>query len=113
MKKAVLLFIFCTVGFLSFAQKPKYPVISIPVERKGIQMRLPWAGGMDSPEFSSIDIDGDGKKDLFVFDRGANKALVFINTGGIGDTAYRYAPEYEPLLPTGLNGWALMRDYNN
>ena len=74
---------------------------------------------MDSPEFTYIDINGDGVPDLFVFDKAGEKASVYINTGGIGDTAYRYAPEYAYILPgetgtqPGMIGWALMRDYNH
>lgn len=113
MKKRFLLISLYIGGLLLLAQAQKYPVLNIPVFRNGVQMRLPWTGGMDSPEFSYIDMNGDGVPDLYVFDKAGAKSSVYINTGGIGDTAYRYAPEYATLIPGGLQGWALMRDYNN
>ena len=93
-------------------QTAKYPVVSLPVVRNGIILSNPWTGGFDAPEFSSADIDHDGINDLFVFDRSGNKVMVFISTGGRGDTTYHYAPEYEKLFPA-LNTWAVLRDYNN
>ena len=71
-------------------------------------MKNPWVGGMDAPQFSPADLDNDGKQDLFVFDRGGNKAYTFLNKG---NGNYEYAPKYEAMLPV-MENWALMRDYN-
>jgi len=95
-----------------FSQTPKYRVLSIPVERNTIKFRQPWVGGMNSPQFSAIDLNGDNFKDLFVFDRVGDKVLTYLNNGGGIDSSFDYAPKYEQLFP-GLNAWALIRDYNN
>ena len=94
------------------AQSPKYRVISIPVEKNGVKMREPWTGGMDSPQFSECDLNNDGIKDLFVFDRVANRVYTYLSSGVPSDTMYTYAPQYEALFPADLNNWALIRDYN-
>lgn len=69
----------------------------------------PWAGGMNSVRFSEIDMDLDGKKDLFIFEKNGNRILPFINMGE--GNPYRYAPEYVRLFPK-LHDWAILTDYN-
>ncbi|MDB5282945.1 MAG: repeat protein [Bacteroidota bacterium] len=76
-------------------------------------MREPWTGGMDSPQFSEGDLNGDGIRDLFVFDRVSNRMYTYLGNGGATDTMYTYAPQYEALMPNDLNNWAMLRDYNH
>lgn len=103
----------CVILFqLAFSQAPKYRVVSLPVERNGIQLRQPWVGGMNSPQFSPINLNGDSLKDLFVFDRVGAKVLTYVNNGSGNDTTYDYAPQYESLFPQ-MVAWALIKDYNN
>lgn len=70
----------------------------------------PWCGGWVYPEFSSIDLNGDGLQDLFVFvpGYGDNRTLTFLN---LGNGQYQYAPEYESFFPNMIY-WALLVDYN-
>ena len=112
MKNFFLLFLFLVFQLSAFSQTPKYRVLNIPVEKNSIQLREPLEGGMNAPQFSPIDLNGDNLKDLFVFDRMGDKVLTFINIGTGDDTTYQYAPQYESLFPADLNSWALIRDYN-
>jgi hypothetical protein len=89
-----------------------YRVISIPVFKHGVQMRDPWVGGMDSPQFSEADLNQDGVMDLFVFDRAGNRVITYLGNGGMTDTMFTYSPLYEAMFPPSLNDWALLRDYN-
>lgn len=75
-------------------------------------MAMPWAGGLNFCQFSNIDLNFDGVKDLFVFDRTGDKVLTFLHTGGAGVADYVYAPEYESLFPKDLKSWVFLRDYN-
>lgn len=102
----------CFLLFSAFSQGPKYRVISVPVERNSIEFRAPWMGGLNSPQFSEIDLNHDNLMDLFVFDRVGDKVLTYLKTAGQGDTSYLYAPQYESLFPADLNAWAVIRDYN-
>ena len=101
------------IFFSCFSQSPKNRVLSIPVIRNTISLKEPWTGGLNSPQFSAINLNDDNLDDLFVFDRAGDKVLTYINTGTSGDTAYVYAPKYEELFPADLNSWTLIRDYNN
>ena len=75
--------------------------------------RLPMAfcGGQNFLVVSDIDLDFDGKKDLFLFDRSGDKISTLINTGISDSVNYQYAHEFIKKFPK-LSNWALLRDYN-
>ena len=73
--------------------------------------KFPWAGGMNSCQFSEIDLNLDGVHDLFVFDRHGDRILTFINGGAQGEVDYNYAPEYIGKFPE-LFDWAILIDYD-
>jgi hypothetical protein len=85
--------------------------IDVPFVVDGETLSDPLFGGFTSPQFSSIDLNLDGKQDIFVFDRVTAKVKTFINNGAIGEINYSYAPEYESLFPA-FRHFALLRDYN-
>ncbi|MCX6241401.1 MAG: T9SS type A sorting domain-containing protein [Bacteroidetes bacterium] len=74
-------------------------------------LKYTWAGGLNSCQFCSIDLNLDGISDLLIFDRHGNRKLTFINQGGSGQISYRYAPEYESRLPE-MQEWVITADYN-
>ena len=43
----------------------------------GSPMAHPFTGGLTAPQWSPIDLDGDGDEDLFAFDRDGNRVLAF------------------------------------
>lgn len=96
----------------SSAQTPFTYWDSIPVIQWGDTIKYPFAGGFNNPQFSSIDLNGDGIQDLFVFDRSTNKVYTFLNTGTTGQSSYIYAPQYQKKFPSELSGWVLLKDYN-
>ncbi len=67
-----------------------------------------FAGGLNAPQFSEIDLNNDGNQDLFVFDRTGNSVHTFIR---LGNGEFLFAPEYAIQFPR-LNSWALLRDYD-
>jgi hypothetical protein len=70
-------------------------------------LKFPFTGGVNTPQFSNIDYNNDGRKDLFVFDRNTGRVLCFLNLPG----GYVHAPQYEILFPR-LSQWALLRDFD-
>lgn len=68
-------------------------------------------GGIGAGQFSSIDLDNDGRKDLFVFDRQANSFITFLNKGSAGEIKYEYTNQYKNNFPN-LQGWVLLYDFN-
>src|ERR1041385_1806475 len=72
------------------------PALSIPVTVNGNQLVNPWSGGLNSPQFSEIDLNGDGIKDLFVFEpQGASefyfRYTTYLNQGTPNMVDYHYA----------------------
>ena len=64
---------------------------SIPVEVNGKSLLMPWAGGVNSAQINTMDLNGDGKQDLVVFDRTANKLL---RPMALKDFFHLFLPEY-------------------
>ncbi|MFD1468554.1 T9SS type A sorting domain-containing protein [Hymenobacter caeli] len=84
-----------------------------PVVEGTDTLRQAWAGGLSTPQFSIIDLDGDGQDDLFAFDRQSSRCYTFLSAlQKDGSRRWQYAPDYEALFPADLAGWALLRDYD-
>ncbi|RSK51009.1 T9SS type A sorting domain-containing protein [Hymenobacter rigui] len=75
-------------------------------------LRNAWAGGLNSPQFSNIDLNADQQPDLFVFDRATNRVFPFLNVATAAGRAWQFAPDYAALFPQDLTGWVLLRDYD-
>lgn len=84
---------------------------SIPVFEGSTQLTMAWGGGMDMLQYSEIDLNLDGIKDLFVFDRSGNKITTYLNLGTLNSVDYVLAPQYVYDFPV-MHDWALLRDYN-
>ncbi len=86
---------------------------SIPVLRNGAPLPMAWAGGLNFPQVSDIDLDQDGDKDLWFFDRQGNKVVTFLNQGTAGQPSYVFTHDFDLVEPfRELKEWALLRDYN-
>ncbi len=85
---------------------------SCEVIRQGLPLPSAWAGGMNAPQFSEIDLNFDGVLDLFVFDREYHTVKTFINDGIQGQISYTYAPEYASRFPQNMENFVLLRDFN-
>ena len=79
---------------------------------KGI-LSDPWAGGLNNPQFNTLDVNFDCYPDLIVFDRDGQNLRVFINDTSGTEAKYYYAPEYAKFFPNDINDILLIRDYNN
>ncbi|MEM7375042.1 MAG: T9SS type A sorting domain-containing protein [Bacteroidota bacterium] len=86
----------------------------IPVkDMTGGVMAHPWSGGMNNPQFSTVDLDLDGNKEMVVFDKSEYTFTVFKNGGSPNKIDYEYAPEMLAQLDScECVQWALFADYN-
>lgn len=85
--------------------------LDIDIVINGEEAKNPLAGGLNSPQLSKVDLNGDGLQDLYIFDRVGDVSVTFINEGTSDEMSYTYAPEYAENFPD-LNDWVLLRDYN-
>ena len=78
-------------------------------------LRNAWMGGLNTPQFSTIDLNNDGQPDLFAFDHESSRCYTFLSVAAPGTPngrRWQYAPQYESLFPGDLRQWVLLRDYD-
>ncbi len=112
MKFLYYLTLFCSVfaSTSTLAQKAWFGLDTTTiVTRNGQALLNPWAGGLNAPQFSTMDLDSDGTDDLVVFDRGSRRVTTFL--GDAATKTYRHAPSYENRFPDMAN-WMLLVDYD-
>lgn len=85
----------------------------ITVVANGIIQPMPWAGGLNAPQFSEVDINLDGYEDIVAYDRDARLFVPFIYNPyvSISQYGYDYFPIYNSILPKSIH-WAFFRDLN-
>ena len=69
---------------------------------------MAWAGGLNSAQYNTLDLNADGVDDLVIFDRTSNKLSTFLTIDG----DYSYRPQYESFFPENLVSWVLLRDFD-
>ena len=90
-------------------QYDQRPTVSLA----GRSLRNPWAGGLNTTQYSTMRLNDDARDDLVVFDRTTEKVSTFIaidNPTGAG-TTWQYAPQYETVFPA-MTSWMLLVDYD-
>jgi hypothetical protein len=113
--------VLCLLLVTSFSNaQPYQPLLNIPVTQYGNTLSPAanaWTGGFNTPVFSPIDLNGDGIKDLFIFEKeGASQTYyrytTYINHGTNNQVDYEYEPQYENCFPKFLHDWVLLVDYD-
>ena len=109
--------ILCIVLFTvySFGQLP-VGRDTLSVLEAGKVLRSPWAGGLNFCQFSKVDLNGDSKKDIVVFDKVNSFAYgvlrCFINESNAGESKYRVNGNLKSSFPS-VDNWVFFYDYNN
>lgn len=85
---------------------------NIAVFENGVELKDPWAGGLNYTQFSEIDYDFDGDMDLVVFDRTTDNLRIFenVNSGGTNKFVYQY--NLNSLFPSDIRYRLFLADYN-
>lgn len=114
--KSLLIILFIVTGKLSAQSVSLYRDTSIAVDIANMRLENAWTGGFNAPVFADMDLNGDGKMDLIVFDwvnRNIFRMNCFINNGSTTKNPWIFAPKYEKLFPKGLEGWIRTYDYDH
>lgn len=107
MKKIIVITFLSLSLKLGYCQiNPYIPYYYTQVFKNDLQLKFPWLGGLNSPQFEPVDLNNDGLEDLVIYEKEGDRILTFQNSGtGIG---YTYAPQFEKNIPK-INGWFLFR----
>lgn len=108
-KDTIFIAVFSLISVLMFGQTLDRTNFLISTENGNLPIAL--AGGMNMPQFSEVDLNHDGTKDLFVFDRDGDTYSAYLNIGSPNQMSYQFAPDLLAHFPK-LVHWALMVDYN-
>jgi hypothetical protein len=114
LKRIFSLLLFLSSASAGFSQAGFVRSDSILVMNGTDTLRNAWAGGINFGQFSDIDLNSDGIKDLFIFDRqGINggRITTLLNKGIPNTVSYFNAPQFVSKFPI-LHDWALLADYN-
>ena len=89
----------------------------VPVSENGAILHNAWAGGINSGQFQTMDMNQDGLEDLLVHERTTGRLMIFLTSVTPTGVGYVYAPEYEYLFPGPysnniLRGYIALRDYD-
>jgi hypothetical protein len=116
MKKNFLFIMLVLLFSASAYSQPYKPFINIPVKQNNKTLVNPWTGGIDSPIIQQIDLNGDGIKDLFIFEKtqsaGFHRWTTYLNYGTPNQVDYHYAPEYQEKFPQDMHDWVLLVDFD-
>ena len=81
---------------------------SVPVEVDGALLQNAWAGGLNSAQINTMDLNFDGTSDLVIYDVGTSRITTFLAE----NNSYRYAPQYEIFFPPDIQTFFLLRDFD-
>lgn len=115
------LILFCLLSFMTGiakAQDVRYPYYVsdslLFVDGSGTKLEKALSGGFHCPQFSPCDVNGDGKKDIVIYDKLDGSVSTYINKGGVGEVKYELDNRFAAYFPKmRAFSWMLLRDYNN
>ena len=102
-----ILFILDAFTHVSFSQIVLNRDSSLSFKENGARFQSALSGGINSGQFSNVDLNLDGIMDLIVFDKSGNRLNPFINNNG----DFIYAPKFRNKFPY-MHDWTLLADYN-
>ena len=102
-----LLFAFLYFTQVTFSQMILNRDSTLIFKENGTQFSSALSGGINSGQFSNLDLNLDGIMDIVVFDKSGDKISPFINENG----SFIYSPDYRKHFPS-MHDWAILTDYN-
>ena len=99
----------CCKAIEGYSQRIAQWDYTVPVVNESDTLSLASAGGLNAVQYNPIDLNGNGRDDLLLFDRSSNTLHPFLRE----NNQWIYAAEYAALLPKNLQSWVLLVDYDS
>ncbi|WP_114749882.1 T9SS type A sorting domain-containing protein [Pleomorphovibrio marinus] len=80
----------------------------LPVIQGGIQLSMPWVGGINAAQVQTMDVTGDGVEEFVVWDINARQVNVF--TGEPGN--FVHLPNKSHYFPSDISGFMVLADFD-
>ncbi|MFA5574972.1 MAG: T9SS type A sorting domain-containing protein [Brumimicrobium sp.] len=103
--------LFFVINFISSQETYIYDD-SINVVKNSEQIDLPWAGGLNHPQFSKMDINFDGVEELIAYEPENNLFHVFKIIDDNGVIKYPYIYNGQRFFPNDISERVLLVDYD-
>lgn len=98
MKKFAVLFVSILFFYnYSFAQTIPFRY-NIKVIENGEELQYPWFGGLNAPQFNTLDINLDGTEDLIIFERFTKKFTTLIRKDSLGTVKLIHESKYDSFF---------------
>jgi hypothetical protein len=108
MNRLLIAVVTTVLAWSSTCSQPFHREVStIPVSVRGRTIELPFAGGINSPVYRFVDIDGDSDLDLFLFDNDLHTDF-YRNNGSRSAARFELEPDAIPLPRFAI--WFLFAD---
>lgn len=108
MKRWFVFVLSLTLYNLANAQFKFRPEFDVPVKTGQTLLNKAWEGGLNSPQFQTIDLDRDGDLDLVLYHRISRDITTYL----LEDNQYTRAPEYDQSFPKDTRSLFLLKDYD-
>ncbi|WPZ10814.1 T9SS type A sorting domain-containing protein [Roseivirga spongicola] len=81
---------------------------SISVSENNEIMNRAFEGGLNSAQFQTMDLNGDGILDLVIFHRISRSLSTYLNI----NNQWIFSPNYQNLFPEDVVNWMILKDYD-
>ncbi|RLD25460.1 MAG: hypothetical protein DRI54_04810, partial [Bacteroidetes bacterium] len=99
------------ISISSFCQPYLIRDQSVIVIENTSKLSLAWLGGLNNPQFSTMDFNEDHTDDLFIFDKSGGVIIPLVQHGNTGSQDFSFEAKYVKQFPV-IKDWALLRDFN-
>lgn len=80
----------------------------IEVTQNGSSLTRAFEGGLNSAQFQSMDLNGDGVLDLVIFHKISRSITTYLNV----DDQWVFSPEYQNQFPEDVVNWLALKDFD-
>lgn len=109
LKRSIILLLFITA--LGAKAQNLFPDYRFKVLENNDTLLFPFTGGLNTPVWAELDLNGNGVMDLIGYDKTTGRILPFINNGTPQTVDYHFAPQFGPRIPE-LSEWVRTYDYD-
>ena len=106
--KFLLATLFLTLTLSTLAQVQFEFDQSISVTENGNELQRAFEGGLNSAQFQTMDLNGDGTMDLVIFHHISRSLSTYLN---ISDQ-WVFSPKYQSEFPEDVVNWMILKDYD-